>query len=290
MPVAASQRSILSRSPESPAWCRRGSRRRHPRQSARGTSGPAGRSPPPGSGRSGGFGSLSMTAIWAPSGRKARRLGFPGPAPAGPTGRQVVDEEVAILVGHGDPPAVRAESGRAPDAARVLHGDGAPVDVPDRQGTAGIMRGRQIAAVGAEAEDRRCRDRPGTGTGRSPGHRRRGGPRSSHRGTAGRTASWWDRRRSAITPGGRVMTRPVGLRSGRARQAIARSRSRANWSGGSLRSRAISCSTVLAPPGPRTAGRACRLNRVGAGLRRVSVERFLRVSGSSVPRSERRTL
>ena len=94
-----------------------------------------------------------MTAIWAPSGRKARRLARPGQRTAGPAGRQIVDEELAILVDHGDPAAVRAESGRPPDGARVVHGDGAPVDVPDRQGKAGIMRGRQVAAVGAEAED-----------------------------------------------------------------------------------------------------------------------------------------
>src|SRR5258708_7621350 len=68
------------------------------------------------------------------------------------TGRQVVHEELAIP-GQDDPVTVRAESDRPPDGAWVRHGEGAPVDVPDRQGMAWQMRGRQIAAVGAEAED-----------------------------------------------------------------------------------------------------------------------------------------
>ena len=35
------------------------------------------------------------------------------------------------------------------------------LDVPDRQGTAGMMRGRQVAAVGAEAEDEDLAIAPG---------------------------------------------------------------------------------------------------------------------------------
>ena len=69
--------------------------------------------------------------------RTEGQVSHPGPAPppARLTGRQVVHEELAILMAHGDPSAVRAEFGRGlMDRARVLQGDRAPVDVPDRQG------------------------------------------------------------------------------------------------------------------------------------------------------------
>ena len=87
----------------------------------------------------GSFCSLSMTAIWAPSGRKARSTApRPAPAPAGLTGRQVVHEELAILMDQGDPPAVRAESGRIPRRGPGRPRRPRPVDVPDRQGDARI--------------------------------------------------------------------------------------------------------------------------------------------------------
>ena len=54
------------------------------------------------------------------------------------------------------PTAIRRLSGLnlAADStrARVGHGDGLPVDVPDRQDTAGMDHSRDVAAVGAEAE------------------------------------------------------------------------------------------------------------------------------------------
>ena len=140
----------------SPAWCRRGSRRPRSAEPGKGivrTSRPVSASRIR---QVGGFDSLSTTAIRAPSGRKARSASpGAGPSPAGPDrspGRR--SRSSPLFGGQGDPPAVRAESGRAPmNGPRVVHGDGVPLDVPDRQGMAGRMRGRQIAAVGAEAED-----------------------------------------------------------------------------------------------------------------------------------------
>ncbi len=82
-----------------------------------------------------------MTAIWAPSATEGQILRRPrsAPAPAGLAGRQVVDEELAISWTR----AIRRLSGlnlaedpeTMPGSFRAT--DGA-VDVPDRQGTAGI--------------------------------------------------------------------------------------------------------------------------------------------------------
>ena len=125
MPVAASQRSILRSLPAVARVRAVGtpgdSVRRSP---ARRSTGRAGRTPPRESGRWGDSTHRRMAAIWAPSGRKARSTRLPAARPPDePTGRQVVDEELAILMGQGDPPAVRAESGRAPmNGARVVHG------------------------------------------------------------------------------------------------------------------------------------------------------------------------
>ncbi len=58
-------------------------------------------------------------------------------------------------MGQGDPPAVRAETSWLPHeiGPASLTADRALVDVPDRQGKSGKMGGRQVAAIGAEAED-----------------------------------------------------------------------------------------------------------------------------------------
>ena len=64
--------------------------------------------------------------------------GLPGPPPAGSTGRQVVDEQLPIVMDQGDPSAVGAESGRqAPRRAPGRPARPRAVDVPDRQGDAG---------------------------------------------------------------------------------------------------------------------------------------------------------
>ena len=78
--------------------------------------------------------------VWTP-----RRRG-------GPAGRQVVHEERATLIDQGEPAAVGAESCRIRNGARVVHGDRAPVDVPDRQRRTRLFGGGQVAAIGAEAE------------------------------------------------------------------------------------------------------------------------------------------
>ena len=52
---------------------------------------------------------------------------------------------------HRDSLAVRAEPSRP--IARHVQGDRVPLDVPHRQNTDVVMRGREVAAVGAEAED-----------------------------------------------------------------------------------------------------------------------------------------
>ena len=62
-------------------------------------------------------------------------------------------------------------------------------------------------------------------------------------------------------PGGWVMTRPVGFRSGRARQAIASSRSCSNRSGGSFSSRAIAAALAQGLEAVEPLA-ICRLNRV----------------------------
>ena len=70
--------------------------------------------------------------------------------------------------------------------------------------------------------------------------------------------------------GGRVMTRPVGFRSGRARQAIASSRSGSNFSGGSFSSRPIAAAW----------SRASRLSNRCPGLAAEPLARAWAVSDS----------
>ena len=96
------------------------------------------------------------TAIWDPSGRKARSCHGPGPRQRRMelTGRQIVDEELTISWAR----AIRRLSGlnlaECPDtgpghsARRVRRSMSQTV-----RRIVGIMRGRQVAAVGAEAED-----------------------------------------------------------------------------------------------------------------------------------------
>ena len=67
------------------------------------------------------------------------------------TGGSTADRSAIAL---DDPSALRAESGRSPEhGPRVTHRDQPPIDVPDGQGTPREMGRRQLAAVGAEAED-----------------------------------------------------------------------------------------------------------------------------------------
>ncbi len=75
------------------------------------------------------------------------------------------------------------------------------------------MRGRQVAAVRAEAEHEDSRS-PRAWKRAISGRRRRGGPGSSHPGTGARSGSWSESKATRRTPGGRWMTRPVCLHVG----------------------------------------------------------------------------
>ena len=116
-----------------------------------------------------------MTAIWAPSGLKGQIPRAPADASAAePTGRQVVDQSLASSW----MTAIRRLSGLNL-AESPCTGPGSfkatalPVDVPDREGESGKMRGRQVAAVGAEAEDEDLAIAPGLEAGDLPDRRRR---------------------------------------------------------------------------------------------------------------------
>ena len=75
----------------------------------------------------------------------------PGPAVDRLAGRHIEQANLAITTTDGDPAGVRVELGDDHIAWLVQYGR-APVDVPDRQGTSGLVRGRQVAAVRAHAE------------------------------------------------------------------------------------------------------------------------------------------
>ena len=65
-------------------------------------------------------------------------------------------------MGHGDPPAVRAEPGRPPRRARVVARRPCARSMSQTvRAQSGKMRGRQVAAVGAEAEDEDVAIAPG---------------------------------------------------------------------------------------------------------------------------------
>lgn len=63
-------------------------------------------------------------------------------------------DDLSVRTGDDEPAAVGAEFGRAPTyGAWILQNNRAPFDVPDSEGEAGIMLGRQEAAIRTEAED-----------------------------------------------------------------------------------------------------------------------------------------
>ena len=77
------------------------------------------------------------------------------PAPAGFSGRQVIDDQVSIVMPDGEPRTVRAELCReSRDLAPILEGDPAMVDIPDRECEARYVGRGQVAPVGAEAKDK----------------------------------------------------------------------------------------------------------------------------------------
>ncbi len=75
--------------------------------------------------------------------------------PPGLAGRKVVDQNITTWMTDRDPPAIGTEARgpSAPDWAWLSHRNLVLIDVPDGQGNSGTIGRRQVAAVGAEAED-----------------------------------------------------------------------------------------------------------------------------------------
>ena len=95
-----------------------------------------------------------MTAIWAPSGRKRSEVPAAGPGPERPTGRQFVDDDFAIRTAARHIRRLSGLNFAEPTTIRPgsLTAIVPRIDVPHRQGHSGEIGGRQVAAVGTEAE------------------------------------------------------------------------------------------------------------------------------------------
>ena len=71
----------------------------------------------------------------------------------GTSGIQIVNHDLAILMSEDDPAAVRAESGRGPGYwARIVQHNSTSVDIPDCEGEAWKMSGREVVAIRAETK------------------------------------------------------------------------------------------------------------------------------------------